>query len=222
MGELYATTISLKELMEKVLPPAERVSIDMLLRILDHEDKGAVSEEDFFSVMKPWASFSATDINGDNQLDVAELKTLIWLLNEEEPTEYRVQRDLKAIDADQNGHIDRFEWIQYLAIPDSGGENTFNFALKRAFDMHDQDKDGLINVDDLFELIKSTMQELTKGKSSETKKMIEKLERALAVDIMNTLDEKKSGHLDWSHFKRYMDVAKDKEEKLKEFVESNT
>ena len=72
----------------------------MLLRILDHEDKGAVSEEDFFSVMKPWASFSATDINGDNQLDVTELKTLIWLLNEEEPTEYRVQRDLKAIDAD--------------------------------------------------------------------------------------------------------------------------
>jgi hypothetical protein len=33
--------------------------------------------------MKPWASFSATDINNDNELDISELKTLIWLMDGE-------------------------------------------------------------------------------------------------------------------------------------------
>jgi len=40
--------------------------------------------------MKLWASFSATDINNDNQLDAGELKTLIWLVEEKEPSETRV------------------------------------------------------------------------------------------------------------------------------------
>ena len=40
--------------------------------------------------MKPWASFSATDINNDNELDDQELKILIWLMDDEEPDERRV------------------------------------------------------------------------------------------------------------------------------------
>jgi Ca2+-binding EF-hand superfamily protein len=61
--------------------------------------------------MKPWASFSATDINNDNELDAIELKTLIWLVEESEPSEARVQRDLKLIDEDGSGTIDRLEYI---------------------------------------------------------------------------------------------------------------
>lgn len=69
------------------------------------EKKGVISEADYYSIMRPWASFSATDINGDGELDVIELKWLIWLMNDEEPTEYRVQRDMKAIDADKSGYV---------------------------------------------------------------------------------------------------------------------
>ena len=49
-----------------------------------------MSELEYFTVMKPWASFSATDINNDNELDAGELKTLIWLVDEVEPSEARV------------------------------------------------------------------------------------------------------------------------------------
>ena len=59
--------------------------MERLYIILDCESKGAVSEFEFYTVMKPWASFSATDINNDNELDSQELKTLIWLIDEEEP-----------------------------------------------------------------------------------------------------------------------------------------
>ncbi len=63
---------------------------DKLFEILDYDRKGAVSENEYLNVMKPWASFSATDINNDNELDSQELKTLIWLVDEVEPSEVRV------------------------------------------------------------------------------------------------------------------------------------
>jgi Ca2+-binding EF-hand superfamily protein len=119
---------------------------EKLFLILDYEDKGAVSELEYFGVMKPWASFSATDINNDNELDAGELKTLIWLVEEVEPSEARVQRDLKLIDEDKSGTIDRLEYISFLASPaDSSGEGRehFDFELKKKFDGHDKDKDGL-------------------------------------------------------------------------------
>ena len=61
-----------------------------LFLLLDCQDKGAVSEIEYFNVMRPWASFSATDINNDNELDAAELRTLIWLVDGVEPSEARV------------------------------------------------------------------------------------------------------------------------------------
>lgn len=64
--------------------------LERLFFILDYNNKGAVSEFEYYTVMKPWASFSATDINNDNELDAMELKTLIWLIDEEEPLESRV------------------------------------------------------------------------------------------------------------------------------------
>lgn len=113
--------------------------------ILDYEDKGAVSETEYFGVMKLWASFSATDINNDNQLDSGELKTLIWLVEEKEPSEKRVQRDLKLIDSDGSGTIDRLEYISFLSSPAdaNGGREHLDFQLKSRFDTHDRDKDGL-------------------------------------------------------------------------------
>ena len=76
----------LKEAMKEIKPHI----VERLFMILDYENKGAVSEFEFYTVMKPWASFSATDINNDNELDSMELKTLIWLIDEEEPLESRV------------------------------------------------------------------------------------------------------------------------------------
>lgn len=102
---------SLKREMKNVLKEIKPEICERLFIVLDYENKGAVSELEYFTVMKPWASFSATDINNDNELDSGELKTLIWLVDETEPCEARVQRDLKMIDADCSGTIDRLEYI---------------------------------------------------------------------------------------------------------------
>jgi len=87
--------------------------------------------------MKSWASFSATDINNDNQLDAKELKFMIWLVDGYEPDDRRIAKDMELIDTDQNGTIDRIEWIKYLASPDGEGAAYFNFGLKKRFDLYD-------------------------------------------------------------------------------------
>lgn len=104
-------TLALIDELKEPLKDIKAHIIEKLFKILDNEQKGAVSEFEYYTVMKPWASFSATDINNDNELDAMELKTLIWLIDEEEPNEIRVQRDLKLMDTDGSGTIDRLEWI---------------------------------------------------------------------------------------------------------------
>lgn len=64
--------------------------MDKLYLIMDYSNKGAINEGEFMTIMKPWASFSATDINNDNELDIQELKTLIWLTDGDEPDSRRV------------------------------------------------------------------------------------------------------------------------------------
>ena len=66
------------------------------------------------NILNAWSSFSATDINHDNSLDISELKVLIWLIENEEPDEIRVRKYMKQIDADGNNIIDRIEWIKYI------------------------------------------------------------------------------------------------------------
>jgi hypothetical protein len=47
------------------------------------------------NILNAWSSFSATDINHDNSLDISELKVLIWLIENEEPDEIRVNKYMK-------------------------------------------------------------------------------------------------------------------------------
>ena len=45
--------------------------------------------------MYPMACFSATDVNHDNELDIGELKSLFWILDEKEPENSRVLKEMK-------------------------------------------------------------------------------------------------------------------------------
>jgi hypothetical protein len=51
------------------------------------------------------------------------LKVLIWLIENEEPDDIRVNKYMKSIDADGNGTIDRIEWIKFVISLDGFYEN---------------------------------------------------------------------------------------------------
>lgn len=120
---------------------------------MDYNNKGAITKKEFMSIMGPWSCFSATDINNDNEIDVLELKTLIWLMDGEEPDDRRVHKDLKVIDIDESGTIDRLEWISYLASPNGTGSDFFDFDMKEQFDCNDKDHDGFIMQEEFLIII---------------------------------------------------------------------
>ena len=70
MGDKYAKTTDLTRVLKKAMNKIDKEVLECLFQIMDYNHKGAVSEEEFISIMKPWASFSATDINEENELDI--------------------------------------------------------------------------------------------------------------------------------------------------------
>ena len=183
MGEKFAQMSQLKMILNKALFFIKKDILEKLYLIMDYNGKGAINEKEFMTIMRPWASFSATDINNDNELDVYELKTLIWLMDNEEPDDRRVQKDLKLIDDDGSGTIDRLEWIQYLATPDGEGADFFDFNLKTMFDENDKDHDGSVNFEEFNNIIRETYKHELMMKSEDGKIMAEEVIKSLSQEI---------------------------------------
>ncbi len=83
------------------------------------------------------AVFSAADINNTNELDIRDLKILLWLFEGKEPTPMRVQQEMIAIDTDKSGTLDRMEFIRYLVSNGDNQEDFFDYELRRKFDSFD-------------------------------------------------------------------------------------
>ena len=109
---------------------------------------GCQTEFDNDSKLRKVEIACQTDINNDNSLDAGELKFMIWLVDGYEPDDRRIAKDLKLIDVDGDGTIDRIEWIKFLSMAGEGGGAFFDFDLKKLFDKHDLDKDGRVNLEE--------------------------------------------------------------------------
>ena len=53
-----------------------------------------ISQEDFENTIRPMAVFSAADINNTNELELKDLKILLWLFEGWEPSALRVQQEM--------------------------------------------------------------------------------------------------------------------------------
>lgn len=104
--------------------------------LFSYEGNILLSEDDFKLIIASWAVFVATDVNQDNELDIHELKTMLWLVEGKEPDAARVASAMKAMDGDGQGTVGILEWVQDLVCP--GGEdendNYFDYELRKKFD----------------------------------------------------------------------------------------
>ena len=46
------------------------------------------------------------------------MKLLLWIYEDREPSEWKVQQELLEIDSDSSGSLDRVEWLKYLSCAD--------------------------------------------------------------------------------------------------------
>ena len=65
-------------------------------------------------MIRAWCAFSATDINNDNSVNSVELKYLLYAYEGDVCTDARIHDEMKYLDADESGEINRKEWLEYL------------------------------------------------------------------------------------------------------------
>ena len=167
MGDKFAKVSDIQEILDKALHFIDKEIREKLYMIMDYNNKGLVDRETYIEIMRSWSSFSAVDINNDNELDIDELKTLIWVLEDQEPDERRIQQELKLIDEDGGGTVDRLEFISYLMSPAGEGSGYYDFNVKKMFDQFDINKDGFIDKDEFYIILKSTFEDIVREKTKD-------------------------------------------------------
>jgi len=143
MGTLFAEIEPLKKAMKESMKQVDPSVQEKIFILITYEGQSLISLEDFAAVCSPWAAFSATDINNDNELDIMELKNLFWLMEGKEPEMMRIQAEMSVIDKDGGGTIDRVEFIGYLISPDNKC-GYFDFELRKSFNKYDLNNDGYL------------------------------------------------------------------------------
>ena len=142
-GVRYLEMDTLKALLE-----AELVEYDIDIRqklysIMAYNGEQIIEEKVYQKIMAVWSSFSANDINNDNELDLGEIKMLWWLIEGQKPSNAVLEREMRVMDTDGNGSIDRIEWLAYLVSPKDpnaealGNKDYFDFELRENFSKAD-------------------------------------------------------------------------------------
>ena len=123
-GKRYVEMDILKVAMEKELQHIDLESRKKLYYLLSYNGDEIIEMTSFQKIMGVWSTFSANDINNDNELDVNEIKMMWWLLDNKKPINSKLEREIKIMDTDGNGTIDRLEWLSYLCSPQMPGSDT--------------------------------------------------------------------------------------------------
>ncbi|XP_047333197.1 calcium-binding allergen Ole e 8-like [Impatiens glandulifera] len=92
--------------------------------------------------------FNRFDINGDNKISVSELVDVMKALGSY-TSDDEVKRMMEEIDTDHDGFINLNEFTKFCDNGDDGGLED----LKEAFELYDQDKNGLISSTELHQIL---------------------------------------------------------------------
>ena len=107
--------------MDRILADQSKEVRKKLYSLITYNGETIVAHEEFMRVMKVWSTFTANDINNDNELDVTEIQMMMWLLEGAKPINARVVREIGIIDTDGSGSVDRIEWMSYVCAPQEPG-----------------------------------------------------------------------------------------------------
>lgn len=93
--------------------------------------------------------FNRFDANGDGRISASELGDVMRALGSS-PTADELGRMMAELDTDGDGFIDLKEFSEFYRGGAGDGRD-----LRDAFDMYDQDKDGLISASELHRVLKN-------------------------------------------------------------------
>lgn len=191
-----------------------------------NEKMRLIERQSYVGIMRAWSCFSAADINNDDALSSKELGNMIWIYENDQPDPSRLQRDLKEIDKDNSGCINRKEWMKHLCTYDEKtGKYIFDAQLFQLFEKYDKDNSGYLRKDEIILMLQDMFKEYYRAadKSSDKSRMdlLNQMITDLQEEIVAGLEIDKEGTISWHEFKKYIEVSQEKQEKLKKFLSDN-
>lgn len=104
----------------------------------------------FCTVMSPYVAFVAADEDSQHQIDMRELRVLLWLIRGKEPAPAIVDSIMKSLDRDHNGVLSVLEWVSYALENDRRtGNLSFTTQMQLPFTRADQNKDAALTLPEL-------------------------------------------------------------------------
>ena len=224
---------SLISVLKKDTSPEDLNSLESLAKTLTDTTKdiekaenlnNIIKKSSYLEIMKAWAAFTATDVNGDANVDKNELKFLIYAYDGTKPDLFRIEHELKIMDKDNSGQINRDEWLNFLSTdPNNSGKRIFRSNLHTLFSKFDKDGSGSLSKEEIFNLLKENFRSYRTSammKGQQTFENFEGMIEDLAKEIIEDLEHDDHGGISWQEFKNYMEMCAEKESKLKKFMES--
>ncbi len=151
-------------------------------------------------------TFLLVDKLNRGRVGVDEIKALLWLLTEHEPTDERVRFERKQLDPDNTGFVPQGKWINLHQIDPSTTdrkERIFMSDLKRNFDRQDMDRDQRLNVQGMRDFLCDTLKE-NMGKhhtSADGERYLRGITAGLAAQLYDIYDRAEHELLHWEEFK---------------------
>lgn len=104
----------------------------------------------FCTVMSPYVAFVAADEDRQHQIDMRELRVLLWLIRGKEPAPTIVDSIMKSLDKDHNGVLSALEWVSYALENDRRtGNLSFTTQMQLLFTRADLNKDATLTLPEL-------------------------------------------------------------------------
>jgi hypothetical protein len=111
-------------------------------------------------LVKAWISYITVDIHDDSQLSTTEIRTLLWIYEDDEPDYFKVTQVHQEIDPQRTGIVARTAWMEYLCSEDAILKRVlYNSMLKKTFDKFDEHGTGFLPVPVASDLLKSYFKE---------------------------------------------------------------
>ena len=201
---------------------------ERIYALLNFGGREIISQDDFEAIISPMAVFSAADINNSNELDIRDLKILLWLFEGKEPSPLRVQQEMKIIDADNSGTMDRMEFIKYLVSGSTDEDSFFDYELRKKFDSFDSDKNGTISMQELIAYLRGELRPYIMTVPSKHEHKVPEALHGLAKECVELLLEHdgRKGHnvtekteVPWHLFKNINILCKKKIDYMGGFIE---
>ncbi|WAR12749.1 CALM-like protein [Mya arenaria] len=176
-----------KDAAPKAKPPIAKKPIHKTVekgQVPASDRKSSITDEKLQELQETFVIF---DKNRDGMITKEELGAVLFALGQR-PTVMEVQALIRSVDLDQSGTIDFDEFVKIFSAKLSIDPEQ---ELHEVFDIFDQNSDGFICPDELYEMLKKLGEHITQ---SEAKKMI------------NEADLNRDGKVDYREFKAILNA----------------